>query len=201
MKRLLATFLCCFLLGALYAQEVPSEQENPDNGDENSTSIDNEFVYTANQEGDFIFKINIAASLPVLPEQLDFGLDLSIGVLRFFTPHILLGADATFSYNVTVASNFFYAIPVMGRFTYQFSIGKFEIPLSLGVGGTFEMYAERFYFGLSVEPEIGCYYRFNQEWSIGLFGACAWYPQWYTNPENNGHGVIATCGVSFRYHF
>lgn len=199
MKRLVTTLLCCFLLGAVFAQDLDSNQENP--VDESPTEIDGDYVYSSNQEGDLMFKINVSGSLPIDPSQLNFGLDLSLGISRFFSSKFILGVDATFSYNGTIADNFFYSIPVMARATYQFSFGSFELPISLGIGGAFEMYAERFYFGLAVEPEIGVYYRIDQEWSVGVTGACAWYPQWYKNSANDDQAFIATAGISFRYFF
>ena len=79
-------------------------------------------------------------------------------------------------------------------------IGKFEIPLFLGLGGAIERHNSNFYFGMIIKPEIGLFYRINPDWSIGATAGASIMPQWYKNPEYNYTGYILDAGVSVRYH-
>ena len=88
----------------------------------------------------------------------------------------------------------------MAKALVQYTIGKFEIPFILGFGGAIERHNSNSYFGMIIKPEIGLFYRFNADWSIGGTFGTSILPQWYKNPEYNYTGYIMNAGVSVRYH-
>ena len=139
--------------------EVPAEQPQPEN--------DDEFVYKLNQPGDWFVKVGVNGGFPVQPATMNFGLDLNLGFYYFLAPFFAVGGDIAFDYNPTVGEKVFYCIPFMAKALVQYTIGKFEIPFILGFGGAIERHNSNSYFGMIIKPEIGLFYRFNADWSIG----------------------------------
>ncbi len=159
-------------------------------------------VYEMNQSGDQFIALKLNLDIPYKPfGNLKTGGSGSLGYHRFITNDITLGGNVSFAYNQTLGSNVFYFVPIMFTTTYQFEIGSWEIPISLEVGGAFENYLDRMYFGLAIRPEIAGYYRFNTDWSFGMHTGLYILPQWYENSEYNYTGIIHDIGLSVRYHF
>lgn len=191
MKKTLLWLASLFILCSMsFAQENKAPE----------VKTDDNYVFQMNQSGDMFLKLNINGSVPILPEQLKFGMDLDIGIYYLFTKWFGLGGSISFSYNPTLGQKIFYTIPVLGYAFFQLEVWHFEIPLFLGVGGVFEHHSSNFYFGLYIKPEIGLYYRINPEWSVGASCAFSIIPQWYTNPEYNYTGYLINPGISARYH-
>ena len=172
--------------------EVPAEQPQPE--------TDDEFIYKLNQPGDWFVKVSVNGAFPIQPATMNFGLDLNLGFYYFLAPFFAVGGDISFDYNPTVGEKVFYCIPFMAKALFQYTIGKFEIPFILGFGGAVERHNSNFYFGMIIKPEIGLFYRFNPDWSIGGTCGASILPQWYKNPEYNYTGYILNAGVSVRYH-
>lgn len=184
MKRLILFMLCFTLCISAFAQE-----------------IDSDYVFRASQAGDQYAKINLALNLPNRPEQLNVGGSGTLGYHVFVTDNFNLGGDVGFNYLKTVGDNVFYFIPILFKAGYQFNTGKFEIPLYLGIGGSIQNYIDRTYFGLTLKPEVGIYYRTSSDFSFGILAGVYVMPQWYKNTSHNYTGVITDLSLSVRYHF
>lgn len=195
MKRIF-TLLLFFCVGfsILTAQdlqtETPTEQQEPE-----------EFVYKMNQKGDWFVRLGGSVNIPIVPENLRIGMDLNLGFYTFLTENFAVGGDINGTYALTIGDNIYFAVPIMARAMYQFSVKNFEIPVSLGTGVAIQTYLERYYFGLIINPEVGVYYRFMAGWSAGIHCGVNILPQWYENKEYNRTGYIMDTGVSVRYHF
>jgi hypothetical protein len=113
----------------------------------------------------------------------------------------MLGGDLSFGYNVTIGSNVFTFVPILFKASYQPVFKKFEFPLSLGVGVSFENYLTRTYFGPVFKPEIGAYWRIVPEWSFGIHYGMYFMPQWYSDSKYTYLGIIQDLGISGRFHF
>lgn len=174
-------FLACL---GLYAQE-----------------IDSDYVFRASQPGDQYAKINLSLNIPNRPEQLKMGGSGTLGYHFFITDNFNIGGDVGFNYLTTIGDNVFYFIPILFKAGYQFNIGKFEIPLYLGIGGSIQNYIDRTYFGLTIKPEVGVYYRTSSDLSFGVLAGVYVIPQWYKNRDYNYVGVITDISLSVRYHF
>lgn len=195
MNRICALFFTCFLcFSVVYAQETESETTT-------DLTEPEEFVYKANQKGDWLVRFGGAADIPLTPKNLNLGLDLTLGFYTFLSDSFALGGDANFSYATTIGDNLYYSVPIMVRGMYQFTVKDFEIPISLGAGLSIQTYIERYYFGLIINPEIGFYYRFKTSWSAGLNVGVNILPQWYDDATYNKTGYIMDTGLSVRYHF
>ncbi|MCR4790355.1 MAG: hypothetical protein K5839_04685 [Treponemataceae bacterium] len=196
MKKLAAVL--CILLTSCALIFAQTENENPNNTPEINT--DENYQFKMNQSGDWFLKLNINAGVPILPQQLKFGMDLNFGAYYFLTTWFAVGGNISFNYNPTLGQKVFYSIPILAEAVFQLELGRFEIPLFLGIGGSFEHHSSNFLFGLIMKPELGVYYRINTEWSVGASFAASILPQWYSNPEYNYWGYILNPGISARYH-
>ncbi|HZK20434.1 MAG TPA: hypothetical protein VFC68_06905 [Treponemataceae bacterium] len=197
MKRIFL-FLCTALLlcTPFFAQDI-------DGPDTTTQGIDDTYVYKINQIGDQFIELGITIDVPIRPSasQLKTGGAGTIGYQRFIADSLAIGGNVSFAYSKTIGRNIFYFVPMMAKISYQFSTGKFEFPISLNIGGSFENYIGRSYFGLTIKPEIGAYWRYSSDWSFGLHSGVYIMPQWYKDSSDNYTGIITDIGLSVRYHF
>lgn len=162
---------------------------------------DEEFIYKMNQKGDQFIKIGLMVDIPLRPTttQLKVGGSGTLGYMRFLNSNLAVGGDASFAYMTTIGKNVFTCIPLMAKVMYQFTVGKFEIPLTLGIGGAFQNYLGDTYFGLIIKPEAGAFFRYSPNWSFGANVGWNLMPQW--TKDSSYFGVIMDAGISARYHF
>lgn len=182
-----------------YSADGEADSENTDT--EEST-IQSDVVYKTNQAGDQYMILKLNVDIPYRPfKKLIVGGSGTLGYQRFVFKGLTLGGDVSFAYSQTIGKNVFYFVPILFRAGWQFSAGKFEFPLSLGIGGAFENYLDRTYFGLAVHPNAAVFFRYNNAWSFGAHTGLYVLPQWYKNPKHNYTGLIHDIGLSVRYHF
>ncbi len=196
MKRILFYLLCCLSASSLLFAQT---EDSPQTGE----VYVQDSVYQMNQKGDHQIKIELALQIPFRPsiEQLKLGGGGSLGYMYFLTDWLLLGGDISFSYAPTIGSNQLTFIPILFKIAAQPTVWRFEFPISIGIGGVFQNYLDRFYFGLAVKPSVGAFFRINPSWSVGLHTGLYIMPQWYTHPQYNYTALIMDAGLSARYHF
>ena len=159
-------------------------------------------VYKMNQPGDQFIILKLNVDIPYVPfGKLLVGGSGTLGYQRFIVSGLTLGGDVSFGYSQTLGKNVFYFVPVLFRAGWQFSAGKFEFPLSIGIGGAFENYLDRSYFGLALHPDAAAFFRYDRSWSFGLHAGLYILPQWYKNTQQNRTGIIQDIGLTVRYHF
>jgi hypothetical protein len=206
MKRFFILFEMCALLfffaSPVFSQEEPETEDEPELAPP-ATAENEEFIYKANQKGDQFLRMALMGDFPIIPDMkhMYFGGSLSIGYMYFLNGVFAIGGDVAFGFNGTIGGNMSLTIPIMFKAMYQPTIGKFEIPITVGIGGVVETYLGRTYFGFGVKPEVAVYYRITASWSAGLSGGVFILPQWYTNKDYNKTGIIADVGLTARFHF
>ena len=219
MKRLLAISMMLLLILPAFSQTEPADEdtetaaitdefesevsENEQAADnQDDSGIQSDVVYKTNQVGDQYMILKLSVDIPYRPfKNLVIGGSGTLGYQRFVFKNLTLGGDVSFGYSQTIGKNVFYFVPILFRAGWQFSVWKFEFPLSLGIGGAFENYLDRTYFGLAVHPNAGVFLRYNNAWSFGAHTGLYVLPQWYKNPKHNYTGLIHDIGLSVRYHF
>ena len=169
-----------------------------------------ELTYEPIRAGDQFIKIDLGVGKPlffVAPEgivgdtNMKLGGTATIGYSRFITSRVALGGEMSFSFNTTIGSNLYFYLPLTFKGTYEFVFNRVHLPLSLGAGFAFQTHNHNNYFGPIIKPELGCYYQFNPQWTIGLVTAWNCIPQWYDDSSYNRTGNILDIKAGIRYHF
>lgn len=194
MKKIVA-LLCVLMLSAgfAFADEAPDE-------------YDDGYVYGSNGSGDQFLKIGLLSLSPLnfLPGKLSTGAAAELGYYRFISSNFAVGGEASASFNITVGKNALTMIPFTMGVLYQPTFGKIEIPLTLGVGVSYQTVQNASYFpGPVINTEAGVFYRFNEMWSFGGEGKFMVMPQWWKENDRieSKTKMFAGAVICARYHF
>jgi hypothetical protein len=200
LQRIIFMYAALFMFAAhSFSQSDAPQDEAPSVSE---SEADRTYVYRANQSGDQFIRFSLMVNFPLRPAipQVSVGMAGDLGYMVFLNSALAIGGAASFGYHVTIGNNTFTFVPVVFKLMYQPVFRKFEFPVTIGVGGCFETYMNRTYFGLIINPELAAFFRINSEWSLGLFSSLLYMPQWYTNKDDNYDGFIITAGIGVRYH-
>ena len=213
MKRLIYCVILVFaFLSTITAQTEPARLQTAEPDDQYPTdpgSGDSQ-GYQPIRKGDQYIRVALGIEVPLFnigPDGVETETNMNlggagiIGYSRFITPRVSLGGELAFAFNSTLGENIYLALPLTLKGTYEFVIGNFRVPVSLGIGGAFHSYRSRYYFGPVVKPEIGAYFQYSPEWSFGAATAWNMLPQWYDNSEDNRIGNLLDVTIGLRYHF
>ncbi|MGN0729115.1 TP0733 family outer membrane beta-barrel protein [Treponema sp.] len=224
MKRLITLF-CVGIIGIYFSaaqaslpktifSQTAKEEDNTDDGDE-YIEDDITFDLGMNLPGDQYIKLAIGVSVPInFPDiqsaihgdgQLKIGGMGTIGYHYFLTSKVALGFDISFGFNVSIGNHVFNYVPFITSLTYQPVAGRFEFPLTLGIGFAWESFGGKNYFpGFVLKPEAGTMFRLTESWSLGAEASYLLMPQfsaWYNDDAENFAGQFLTLSVAARYHF
>ena len=203
MKRFLIFSLFLFLAFCVNAQTFSPGNSWDDWDDEESVphyTIDD---YAVNNKGDQLIHLSLEGFGGLSPRNLRYGAGFSLGYNVFQSAGFSFGATFDPHYAKTRGSNVFYFVPVMAKGTFYMTVGRFEIPISISAGAAMQSYLSQFYFGPSIKPEIGVYYRQSADWSVGLTLGATVLPQIYfgNSAKSSMVGSTVNAGLSVRYHF
>jgi len=194
MKKIFSTLtVLCVLAAAVFAQSDGQGDEYID-----------DYVYEQNGAGDQLLSINLGANFPLnFDGQLYPGASASIAYYRFLTNTIAVGGDLIIGYNVTVGKKALVTVPVTAGVIFQPYTGKFEFPLSAGIGfATTSCQGLTYFPSFAAKLSGGAYYRISEGWSAGLNAICYWIPEWFpSKPEQNDNGFFLSTVIGIRYHF
>ena len=171
--------------------------------DDQRDEYDDGYVYEQNGAGDQFIKIDLFGVFPLnFNGQLYPGAGVNLGYYRFVSSNLAVGGSAYIGYNVSIGNKPLITLPVTFDVLYEPYFGKFEFPLTLGVGfGVSTCQGLTYFPGLAVKATGGAYYRFTETWSAGINGSVYWLPQWLKDSSRNTDGFFATAGLGVRYHF
>jgi hypothetical protein len=207
MKRFFILLGMCSLLTffavPVFGQEDDGQTEDEPDQELPQIRASDEYVYKTNQGGDQFIRMSLMVDLPIRPsmKKLIVGGEGLLGYMYFLNSYLALGGDIGFEFNGTIGESMFTMVPIMFKFMYQPAFGKFEVPIMLGIGGVFENYLDRTYFGFGIKPEVAVLYRINAGWSLGINGGFFILPQWYSDKKYNYVGIIPDVGLIARFHF
>lgn len=168
------------------------------------------YNYEPIRKGDQFIRMGLGIGLPLFnltPDgietttNLNLGGSGTIGYSRFLNTKVALGGEIAFSFNPTLGDNLYFYLPLTFKATYAFVFDRIHVPVSLSTGFAFQTYNTTNYFGLIVKPEIGAYYQYSPDWSVGVSLGWNILPQWYKSGTNNRTGNILDAVIGMRYHF
>ncbi len=194
MKKI-AALLCVLMLsaGLVFADEAADE-------------YDDGYVYDVNGSGDQFLKISLFSLSPLnfKTGTLNTGAGAEIGYYRFLTKSVAVGGDVSASFNITVGKNALTMIPFTMGILWQPTFGKFEFPVSCGIGVAYQTVQNASYFpGPVLNTEAGAFFRFNEMWSFGGEGKLMVMPEWWKKDNEivSTTKVFAGGIICARYHF
>ena len=171
--------------------------------DEPGDEYDDGYVYEQNGSGDQFMKLDLMVNFPLnFGTQLYTGVAASLGYFRFISSNIALGGSLILGYNLSIGEKPLIVVPITFEVMYQPTAGKFEFPMTIGLGISSMTCQNMNYFpGFTAKVTGGAYYRLAEGWSVGIDGAAFWAPEWFKDSSKNDNGLFADVGISARYHF
>jgi hypothetical protein len=163
MRRLWALFLVVFLSVCPVFITAQEEDYPEDDYPEDDYPGEGEdwvgFVSDLYSRGDQTFNISLGVVIPLAftdsagdvlfsgPANLLVGGTGSIGYNYFLGSHVFVGGELQGMFAKTISEHMFYMVPITARAGYQFVLGRFEFPFSLGLGIAPTRYLEEAYIG------------------------------------------------------
>ncbi|MCL2800876.1 MAG: hypothetical protein FWD28_03875 [Treponema sp.] len=197
-------FLLILLLG--FSVVLMAQDSSPDA----ETDWDN-YSSELYVRGDQTFSISLGVAFPTLflnnGQFLSHNIDPPVGGSGFlvynyyFGPRLFVGGEAGGFVLPTLANNTIYIVMLGGRVGTQFVYGRFEFPLSVSLGMSWQNYLNLGYYGFYVRANAAAYFRVFNEWSFGLKAGWSWLPQWTNDSSKNVDGNFFDITISARYHF
>ncbi|MDR2659118.1 MAG: hypothetical protein LBC27_03915 [Spirochaetaceae bacterium] len=196
---------------AIEAVEDSEEDEDEDTNAELPITSNWDGLPLSNYtRGDQTFNISLGILLPLfftsnsgktLENKIALGGTGSLAYTYYLNSRFFLGGVLSGSFSQTLGKNFLYLIPIGFTAGYQITMGRFEFPFSLTIGGMTEQYLTYNGYWLFIKPQASGFFRFNSDWSFGLNAAWWVAPQWTNTPEKDAVGNFMEITLSARYHF
>lgn len=124
----------------------------------------------------------------------------SIDYEVFTTPQTAIGGEIGYMFNTCYDGKVFTQVPMMMKFSYVPVQGRFEIPLSVGVGFNYMSYDNLSKFCLTAEATFGARIFINDNWGFGLQSGIQATPEIYlTNPDKNGFASFIPVEITATY--
>jgi hypothetical protein len=213
--------LCAAALFLALAFPLAAQDEDEDEQEErNNPPIDSRWdgsfleVYA---KGDSVFNINLGVIFPMAfsagsVSQYDppFGGTGALSGSYFLNSHVFVGGGVQGMFTPTIGEHMLYIVPMGPHIGYIWTAGRFEFPLSLMAGWSWQMYLDHLYFGVFAKPQVSALFRAFSDWSFGLTAAWWIVPQWGTQKtEDTGKTVKGRDAVgnfleltlTAQYHF
>jgi hypothetical protein len=208
-------FLCCLLFFS--GMTVYAQEEEPDEDIEEEVPIDEYEGVTSSlySSGEQMVSFTLGSVIPLFYTNSDGvapnGTNVNVGgrlylsYSYFLAQRFFVGGEAGGAFAGTVGENMLYIVPFGVHAGYQFTFSiknaRFEIPVSLALGGVTQKYLETDYFGLFLKPMASGFFRFNPDWSFGLNVGWLLIPQWTKEPRKDMTGHFLEVTLAARFHF
>lgn len=119
----------------------------------------------------------------------------SIRYQGFLNSTLALGGELGYIFAYDIGDDLFTSVPIEAKLTYIPIQGKFELPLSIGLGGAYNSYSSEdkpSFMSLLASAEIGFSWFFKKDWGITLSGGLQVIPELYgKNHPYHEHLAIA----------
>jgi hypothetical protein len=177
------------------------------------------------QQGDTIFSFNVGPTIPAFihrwsdgtfkvgpytgsEDEEDTGLSVggigSINFDYFNTDETSVGFEIGYNFNYDRSNTIYTNVPIAVLYKYYpIQNGKWDVPLTLGAGLSFNGYDGDVLLSLYGEAKAGLTYYFNQNWGLGVNAGLTFIPQInYSSDKWADNGLISyapiTLSLSYR---
>ena len=163
--------------------------------------------------GSQIFTINAGATIPMSATWFDgrgteywfSGTHQSVGAYAslsyevFMNSYFAIGGQLGFMFDYSNAGKIFTNVPVLLKASVFPLQGKWELPISIGVGGAYMSYQEGGKFTFMATFEIGLRYYITDEWGVGVHTGIQVLPEFYIKDINSGMFTYLPVTLSAAY--
>jgi hypothetical protein len=136
--------------------------------------------------------------------KLNWGGYFSLSFEGFTTSKLSLGGELGYDFNYTIGSTIFSIVPLFFKVTYYPFQGFFDMPISIGLGGSYWRYGtDKSLLTLYSNVDVGFVFYFWDNWGIGLHTGLWLVPELdYKKDDWNNNGIIGfmpiTLSVTYR---
>lgn len=168
------------------------------------------------QQGDTIFSFNAGPTVPAFiniwsdgtfkvgsDTHLSIGGIGSINFDYFNTENTSVGFELGYNFNYSNESIIYTNIPIALLYKYYpIQTGKWDVPLTIGAGLSFNGYDGDVLLSLYAEAKAGVTYYFNQNWGIGFDAGLTLVPQInYSSDKWNDNGLLSYAPITLRLSY
>lgn len=168
------------------------------------------------QKGDSIFSFNVGPTVPsfiylwgdgTFKPGFDTGLSLggigSINFDYFNSENTSLGFEIGYNFNYSRDLNLYTNIPIAVLYKYYpIQNGKWDVPITLGGGLSFNGYGGDILLSLYGEVKTGVSYYFNQNWGLGIEGGLTIVPQInYSKELWKDNGILSYAPITLKLSY
>jgi len=132
------------------------------------------------------------------------GGNFSLSFEGFTTPSISLGGELGYNFNYTIGETLFSIVPLYFKISYYPVQGKFDMPVSLGLGMSYMKYGDdKSLITLFTNVDVGFVYYINENWGIGIHSGFWLIPELnYKQADRSSNALLGmtpvVLSVSYR---
>ena len=123
----------------------------------------------------------------------------SIDYEVFVSGKFSVGGEIGYQFNRCLDQKLFTQVPLLVKATYVPVQGKFELPISAGLGFSYLSYNDKSMFTLTMSLTVGARVFFTDNWSIGVKSGIQFTPELYVNTKKNGLHTSIPCQLFASY--
>ena len=144
-------------------------------------------------KGDQVFSIRAGVNYPAFfafyfkPERnttdthLKMGGYASIAYQGYISEYLALGGELSYAFNYSQSDILLTTVPITAKLTWvPVQTGRFDLTMSLNVGGAFLRYNEGRFFSPFVSVSLCPSFFINENWGIGVEGSLMLTTEFYT---------------------
>lgn len=134
---------------------------------------------------------------------LTVGGDVGVSYQVFLNPDIAFGGEVGYIFSYSKANTLFTSIPVTAKLTWFPVQGKFEIPLSVMLGASYNTYSSHSLIAPVFGVEVGVGYYWSNEWGALLKVGALGYLELYTGDKSTSSAFAGflplTVAITYRH--
>ena len=129
----------------------------------------------------------------------------SIAYQVFLNPWWAIGGELGYQFNYVAGTDIYASVPILFKASYYpVQTGRFDLPISLGVGLNYISFKDSSKLTFSAKLEVGGMFYFNDEWGLGVMAGVNFIPEIYLTDNRNVYSGIdayipITVSVAYRH--